>query len=48
MQRDKMLKKEKKKVNGKIRKIYKTTSKGEDTLKKLNQFVKELSQEVLK
>jgi DNA-binding PadR family transcriptional regulator len=48
MQRDKMLKKERKKVKGKIRKIYKTTLKGKDTLKKLTLFVNELSQEVLK
>jgi len=48
MKKDKMLKTEKTNVNGKIRKIYRTTSKGEKTLKNLTIFVKELSQEVLK
>lgn len=48
MKNDKMLKTEKINVKGKIRKIYRTTTKGEKTLKKLTVFVKELSQEVLK
>jgi DNA-binding PadR family transcriptional regulator len=47
MKKDKMLKIEKIKVNGKIRKIYRTTNKGNDTLKKLTRFIKELSKEVL-
>jgi len=47
MRKDKMLKKEKNLVNGKIRKIYRTTSKGKETLKKLTLFIEELSQEVL-
>jgi PadR family transcriptional regulator PadR len=34
-------------VKGKIRKMYTTTPKGQDTLCKLKQFIRELSQEVL-
>ena len=48
MKKDKMLKIEKNLVNGKIRKIYKTTTRGNITLKKLTIFVKELSEEVIK
>jgi DNA-binding PadR family transcriptional regulator len=47
MKKDKMLKTEKNNVNGKIRKIYRITPKGNKTLEKLKIFVKELSQEVL-
>lgn len=42
-----MLKMKKKKVNGKIRKMYHTTKKGRNTLKNLQGFVSELSQEVI-
>jgi DNA-binding PadR family transcriptional regulator len=47
MKKDEMLTTEKKNVEGKIRKIYRTTNRGEQTLKKLKNFVKELSEEVL-
>jgi DNA-binding PadR family transcriptional regulator len=42
-----MLKMKKKNVNGRIRKIYKTTKKGENTLDNLKDFVSELSREVI-
>ena len=42
-----MLKLKKKNVNGKIRKMYKTTKKGENTLENLKNFVSELSREVI-
>ena len=47
MKKDNVLKLEKRNVNGKIRKVYKPTSKGVKTLQKLKQFVKELSMEVI-
>ena len=42
-----MLKMKKKNVNGRIRKIYKTTKMGENTLENLKSFVSELSREVI-
>jgi DNA-binding PadR family transcriptional regulator len=47
MKNNKVLKLEKKVVKGKIRKIYKLTTKGEKVLIKLKKFVKELSSEVI-
>jgi DNA-binding PadR family transcriptional regulator len=47
MKNDGVLKLEEKKVNGKIRKIYKLTGKGKITLKKLKSFLIELSKEVI-
>jgi DNA-binding PadR family transcriptional regulator len=47
MKNDRVLKLEKRKVNGKIRKVYKLTSKGEITFRKLKRFVRELSKEVM-
>lgn len=47
MQQDGMLTATKKNVNGKIRKIYKTTNKGKETLENLKQFITELSNEVI-
>jgi DNA-binding PadR family transcriptional regulator len=48
MEQDGVLQVEERNVNGKLRKIYRTTSKGEKILDKLKNFVYELSQEVLK
>lgn len=42
-----MLKMKKINVNGRIRKMYKTTKKGKNTLKNLLGFVSELSEEVI-
>jgi DNA-binding PadR family transcriptional regulator len=42
-----MLKMKKKNVEGKIRKMYKTTKKGENTLENLKNFISELSLEVI-
>jgi DNA-binding PadR family transcriptional regulator len=42
-----MLKMKKINVNGKIRKMYKTTKKGENTLENMKSFVSELSREVI-
>lgn len=47
MKNDRVLKLQKIIVNGKVRKIYKLTSKGSKTLEKLKRFVTELSKEVI-
>lgn len=47
MKNDGVLKLQKIIVNGKVRKIYKLTSKGSKTLEKLKRFVTELSKEVI-
>jgi DNA-binding PadR family transcriptional regulator len=47
MKNDGVLSFKKRNVNGKIRKIYKTTSKGKKTLQNLKSFVNELSKEVI-
>ncbi len=47
MKNQKILKQHKKNVDGKIRKIYKTTKKGEKTLDGLKKFIEELSSEVI-
>ena len=47
MKNDKVLKLQKRIVNGKVRKVYKLTSKGYKTLDKLKLFVAELSKEVI-
>ena len=47
MEGDGVLRSENVKVSGKIRRIYKTTEKGNDVLERLRSFVKEMSEEVL-
>jgi DNA-binding PadR family transcriptional regulator len=47
MEKDGVLRSENVKVSGKIRRIYKTTGKGDDVLERLRSFVKEMSEEVL-
>ena len=47
MKNDGVLKLQKKIVNGKVRKIYKLTSKGSKALEKLRRFVTELSKKVI-
>jgi DNA-binding PadR family transcriptional regulator len=47
MKNDGVLNLEERKVNGKIRKIYKLTPKGVRTFQKLKRFVNELSEEVI-
>jgi DNA-binding PadR family transcriptional regulator len=47
MEQNDMLQKKLVNVNGRIRKVYRTTSKGKKTLEKLKDFVLELSEEVI-
>jgi DNA-binding PadR family transcriptional regulator len=47
MKDNKLLKLNKKNVDGKIRKIYKITNKGKETLSNLKIFIKELYDEVI-
>jgi PadR family transcriptional regulator, regulatory protein PadR len=47
MNNKKLLKIKKKNVQGKIRKIYHTTKKGNKTLEELKKFIKELESEVI-
>jgi DNA-binding PadR family transcriptional regulator len=47
MENDGVLSRENQTVDGKIRKIYRATRKGEETLDKLKVFIRELSEEVL-
>jgi len=47
MEKNGLLRTRKSKVGGKIRKVHKTTAKGNETLEGLKRFVSELSEEVL-
>ena len=47
MEESDMLQRKNMNVNGKVRKMYKTTSKGKKTIGKLKGFVSELSEEVI-
>lgn len=47
MKKNNLLLQKEKNVNGKIRKIYTPTKKGEKTLEKLKKFIVELSSEVI-
>ena len=47
MEKDEALSCEEIKVNGKIRKVYSATKKGEEVLERLKLFIRELSEEVL-
>jgi len=47
MKKDGVIQQKKLVVNGKIRKVYKATKKGERTLENLKKFITELSEEVI-